>query len=126
MKLYGIKTCDTCRKALTFLQDGGVDATFVDFRKDGLPETELDHWLDAVGWEKLLNRRSTSWRALEEADKADITRDKARALMLANPTLIKRPVFAMAHEIIVGFGKEEKQRLMSRIPASGETPGHDG
>lgn len=111
MKIYGIKTCDTCRKAIKAFKDGERDHVFVDLRADAPTADLLDRWLDAVGWEVLLNRRSTSWRALPDADKANPDHASARRLMLANPTLIKRPVFDDGGEIIVGFGKTEQARL---------------
>ncbi|MCV6546214.1 MAG: arsenate reductase [Cohaesibacter sp.] len=112
MNIYGIKTCDTCRKALKSFDAAGKSHHFVDFRVDGLSEGDLDRWLAAVGWEILLNRRSTSWRALSEDEKAHPDQDKARALMLANPTLIKRPVFDDGKRVIVGFGKKEQSALL--------------
>ena len=112
MKLYGIKTCDTCRKALKAFQAAGKPVSFVDLRVDGFTETDLDRWLEAVGWEVLLNRRSTSWRALSDEDKADPDTTKARTLMLAHPTLIKRPVFEDDTKIVVGFGKTQQSLLL--------------
>lgn len=112
MNIHGIKTCDTCRKAIKAFEKAGKPATFIDFRTDGLNETDLDRWLEAVGWEILLNRRSTSWRALSEEDKANPDSDKARALMLANPTLIKRPVFDDGAHVIVGFAKAQQAELL--------------
>lgn len=112
MKIYGIKTCDTCRKAVKAFAAAGKDATFVDLRVDGFSEADLDSWLSAVGWEKLLNRRSTSWRDLSDEDKADPNEAKAKALMLAHPTLIKRPVFVSDKTVVVGFGKTEQASLL--------------
>ncbi|PLW74856.1 arsenate reductase [Cohaesibacter celericrescens] len=112
MKLYGIKTCDTCRKALKAFEAAGKPISFVDLRVDGFNDANLDRWLDAVGWEALLNRRSTSWRALSDEDKAEPNAIKARALMLAHPTLIKRPVFESDTEIVVGFGKAQQSQLL--------------
>lgn len=112
MKIHGIKTCDTCRKAIKAFEAAGKPATFVDFRKDGLCEADLDRWLEAVGWEGLLNRRSTSWRALSEEEKSNPDAAKARKLMLDNPTLIKRPVFDDGTDIVVGFGKAQQTDLL--------------
>ncbi|HAT87156.1 MAG TPA: arsenate reductase [Rhizobiales bacterium] len=112
MKIHGIKTCDTCRKALKAFEGTGKAHQFVDFRVDGLSETDLDRWLEAAGWELLLNRRSTSWRALSDEEKADPNMEKAKALMLANPTLIKRPVFDDGETVTVGFGKKEQATLL--------------
>ena len=112
MKIHGIKTCDTCRKAIKAFESAGKEAQFIDFRIDGLDEADLDHWLEAVGWETLLNRRSTSWRALPDDDKANPDKAKSRALMLANPTLIKRPVFDDGTDIVVGFTKAQQAKLL--------------
>ena len=112
MKLFGIKTCDTCRTALKALEGAGKPVTFVDLRGDDFTSRDLDRWLAAQGWDTLLNRRSTSWRALDDADKLDLDEAKARALMLATPTLIKRPVIETDDAIIVGFGKPQQDALL--------------
>lgn len=90
--LHGIPNCDTVKKARAWLDAHGVDYRFHDFKKLGAPATLIERWADAAGWEALLNRRGTTFRALSEADKADIDRAKAIRLMEANPSLIKRPV----------------------------------
>ena len=113
MKLYGIKTCDTCRKAIKALEAAGYSVQFVDIRVDGLEANDLDRWIAAVGWQGLLNTRSTTWRGLDEADKADLDECRARALMLAHPTLIKRPVIATGDRILVGFAKVQQAELLS-------------
>ena len=93
MKLYGIPNCDSVKRALAALTGAGIPFDFHDFRRDGLPAGRLDAWLDAVGWETLLNRRGTTWRQLGEAERAAVTdRTSARAAVQARPTLIKRPV----------------------------------
>lgn len=112
MKIYGIKTCDTCRKALKAFEAAGRPHQFIDFRKDGLDEGDLDRWLNDLGWEALLNRRSTSWRALSEEERSDLDTQKVRSLLLSNPTLIKRPVFDDGARICVGFGKKEQESLL--------------
>ena len=112
MKLYGIKTCDTCRKALKVLEAAGKTVTYIDLRADGVTAEDIDRWLAAVGWEVLLNRRSTTWRELTDADKAEPDADKAKALMLAHPTLIKRPVVEVDGKIVVGFGKAQQADLL--------------
>ncbi|TLP43775.1 arsenate reductase [Cohaesibacter sp. CAU 1516] len=112
MKFYGLKSCDTCRKALKSFEAAGKPVTFVDLRADGFSEDDLDRWLGAAGWEVLLNRRSTTWRDLPEGDKADPDEAKARALILQHPTLIKRPVFDDGTQIVVGFGKAQQMTLL--------------
>jgi arsenate reductase (glutaredoxin) len=104
--LYGIKTCDTCKKALAWLAQSGLEHCFHDFRADGLPESLLQQFIDQLGWEKLLNKSSTSWRQLTPEQQADLTDAKVKALMLAMPTLIKRPVLVTDDAMLVGFKPE--------------------
>ncbi len=111
--VYGIKNCDTCRKALKWLKAGGIDHQFHDFRKEGLDPSSLSTWVSEVGWEKLLNRRGTTWRNLSDAEKDGVDETKAEALMVENPTLIKRPVFEAENKIIVGFSAAEQEALNS-------------
>jgi arsenate reductase len=112
MKLFGIKSCDTCRKALKTLEQAGKPVTFVDLRGDDFGADDLDRWLSKAAWELLLNRKSTTWRTLADSDKEDMDREKARALMLANPTLIKRPVTETGDDIVVGFGSAQQATLL--------------
>ena len=111
MHLYGLKTCDTCRKALKWLSAEGIEHTFHDFRVDGLDPAKVSRWAAAAGWEKLLNRRGTTWRNLPDADKDAVDAAKAEALMAGNPTLIKRPVFDDGSRILVGFTATEQDAL---------------
>jgi Spx/MgsR family transcriptional regulator len=91
--LYGITNCDTVKRARAWLSENGVDYRFHDFKKEGVPEAELDRWLLAPGWEALVNRRGTTWRRLDDATRAAVVdAPSARAVLLANPSLIKRPV----------------------------------
>ncbi len=99
----GIKSCDTCRKALVWLDGKGVAYRFHDLRADGLTEDRLKSWFSEVSWETLLNRRSTTWRALDDSERADLNETKVMRLMLAQPTLIKRPVFETEAGVHVGF-----------------------
>ncbi|WP_418357003.1 MULTISPECIES: ArsC family reductase [Shewanella] len=109
MTLYGIKNCDTVRKARKWLEAEKIDYTFHDFREDGLTTDMVNQWVSTVGWEALFNKRSTSFRSLNDADKADITQDKAIALMVEHPTLIKRPVLVKQNNILIGFKAEQYQ-----------------
>lgn len=111
LTVYGIKNCDTCRKALKWLSAEGIDHTFHDFRVDGLDAANVTRWSAAVGWEKLLNRRGTTWRNLDESDKDGVNEAKAATLMAGNPTLIKRPVFDDGSSILVGFTAAEQDAL---------------
>lgn len=101
--LYGIPNCDTVKKARQWLDAAGQSYRFHDFRKDGLDPVLLDGWIAALGWEALLNRNGTTFRALPEADKADLDARRAAALMLAAPAMIKRPVLDHAGTISAGF-----------------------
>ncbi|WP_339348227.1 ArsC family reductase [uncultured Sphingomonas sp.] len=101
--MYGIPNCDTIKKARTWLDTAGVAFTFHDYKKSGVDAAALDRWIAAVGWEVLLNRAGTTFRKLPDADRADITPEKARALMIAHPSLIKRPVLEHPGGVEVGF-----------------------
>ena len=103
LQFYGIPNCDTVKKARAWLEAQGLDYAFHDYKKEGADPAKLFAWNDAVGWEALLNRRGTTFRGLSEADKADIDRGKALRLMVANPSLIKRPVLEHAGGVLVGF-----------------------
>ena len=111
LTVYGIKNCDTCRKALKWLSAEGIEHTFHDFRVDGLDPANVARWADAAGWEKLLNRRGTTWRNLPEADKGGLDAASAQVLMAGNPTLIKRPVFETGGKVLVGFSADEQAAL---------------
>lgn len=105
MKLYGIPNCDTVKRARAWLTDQGVDHVFHDFKKAGVPEQHLDAWLAAAGWEQLLNRQGTSWRKLDEGLRAGVAdAASARAVMLTQPSTIRRPVVEWpGGRITVGF-----------------------
>ena len=103
--LYGIPNCDTVKKARAWLTEHGVEHTFHDFKKQGVPDMDLDRWLAAAGWEKLVNRKGTTWRGLDEAARSAVV-DNASActLLLAHASVIKRPVVVWADgTITVGF-----------------------
>ena len=104
--LYGIPNCDTVKRARHWLDTHGVAYRFPDFKKEGVPEAELDRWLEAPGWEALVNRRGTTWRKLDEATRASVTdAATARAVLIAHPSLIKRPVVAWegTEDVTTGF-----------------------
>ncbi len=110
--IYGIKTCDTVRKARTWLEGRSVEHRFVDYRAEALDPERLASWEKAVGWEKLLNKASATFKGLPEADKADLDRKKAIALMQEHPTLIKRPVLDVGGAITVGFKPEAYEQAV--------------
>ena len=104
--IYGIKACDTMKKARAWLDAHGVEYAFHDYKAQGVEESRLTDWAKAVGWEALLNRSGTSFRKLPDAEKAGLDEAKAIALMLAQPSMIKRPVLDVAGKLIVGFKPE--------------------
>lgn len=101
--MYGIPNCDTVKKARTWLSDNGVDFAFHDYKKAGAPEDALQAWIDELGWEVLLNKAGTTFKKLPDEDKQDIDGAKALRLMLANPSMIKRPVLDLGERRLVGF-----------------------
>jgi len=111
LTIYHLKTCDTCRKAIKAVNAAGHDPILIDVRADGISADKLNAIIKAVGWEALLNTRSTTWRGLSETDKADMNEEKATALMRAHPTLIKRPVIDTGLEITVGWTKDVQARF---------------
>jgi len=112
LKVYGIKSCDTCRKALRWLEAEGKPHDWHDVRADALAPDQLRRWMAAVGPEALVNRRSTTWRNLSEAEKLRAGEQAgALSLLQAHPTLIKRPVFERGDTVMVGFNETVKQAL---------------
>jgi len=111
VEIYGIKNCDTMKKAFAWLDAHGIAYAFHDYKKLGVTEAELSRWSDAAGWEKILNRAGTTFRKLPEADQRDLTRDKAIALLTANPSMIKRPVLEIEGRLEIGFTPERYATL---------------
>ncbi|CAN5250587.1 ArsC family reductase [soil metagenome] len=105
--LHGIPNCDTVKKARTWLDGRGVAYSFHDYKKQGVDETALRAWVGQAGWEKLLNRAGTTFRKLPDDQREGIDAEKAVAIMLANPSVIKRPVVTGAGALIVGFKPDE-------------------
>lgn len=101
--VFGIRNCDTVRKARRHLDEAGVEYRFHDFRKDGLSEDDFSRWLGDLPVESLINKRGTSWRALPVDQREPLTNERALALALANPSLIKRPVVEWGNVVTVGF-----------------------
>lgn len=111
IELYGLNNCDTCRKAIKDLKEGGFDYNFSDFKKDGLNLTDLKSWLVSVGCDILVNKRGTTWRRLSDNEKADLNNEKLLALIIKYPALIKRPVFKVGNKLIIGYKEEQKKAL---------------
>jgi len=112
MIFYGLKTCDTCRKAQKELRVADKTFTVIDVRADGVSVEKLTAWTNKTDWQKLLNTRSTTWRGLSETDKNTVDMAKAITLMAAHPTLIKRPVIEMGDNIYVGWTAETKAAVL--------------
>ena len=104
--MYGIPNCDTIKKASTWLDVHGIAFTFHDYKKSGIDRAALERWVGEHGWEAILNRAGTTFRKLPDADRADLDAGKAIALMLAQPSMIKRPVLDLGDRTIVGFKPE--------------------
>lgn len=103
LSIYGIPNCDTMKKARTWLDEHKLAYAFHDYKKAGISAEKLSGWADAIGWDVLLNKAGTTFRKLSDADKAGIDRNKAIALMVAQPSLIKRPVLEHPSGVLVGF-----------------------
>ena len=110
IKLFGLKNCDTCKKAAAELEASGKKPDFIDIRAEADLANLLPRWIAAAG-EKLINRSSTTWRGLSDADKAKASGSSMEGLLLGNPTLIKRPVIDTGDEVLVGWTAETKARI---------------
>jgi arsenate reductase len=106
IRMYGIRNCDTVKKARAWLDAQGVEYRFHDYKVAGLDVAQLNRWCKELGWEALLNRAGTTFRKLADADKENLSEEKARALMLAQPSMIKRPVVELPGRLVVGFKPE--------------------
>jgi arsenate reductase len=112
--IYGIPNCDTMKKAPTWLDAHKVTHDFHDYKKLGIDKASLEGWVKQVGWEVLLNRAGTTFKKLPDADKEGLTEKKAIALMLAQPSMIKRPVLEAKDKLMVGFKPDEYAKLFGR------------
>lgn len=113
IRLYGIKNCDTVKKACSWLEAHQIAYQFHDFRSDGLGEAQVKSWLKILGPEILVNKRSTTWKELDDATRAAFSDSNAAAIIAANPTLIKRPLLETATATRVGFSAADYQTLFS-------------
>ncbi|MEO0363584.1 MAG: Spx/MgsR family RNA polymerase-binding regulatory protein [Pseudomonadota bacterium] len=113
VEFYGLKSCDTCKKALKALAEAGREPVVTDVRADGVPETALAEWLDRAGVDALVNRRSTTWRGLSAEEQAEaMTEAGALALLKANPTLMKRPVIVAGDALHIGWTADAQAALL--------------
>ena len=116
INVYGIPNCDTVKKARAWLTEQGLAYTFHDFKKQGVPTGNLPAWVNAVGWDKLLNRQGTTWRKLDAATQASTnTPQGAQALMVANPSIVKRPVVQWPNgDVTVGFDSAQWAEIATK------------
>jgi arsenate reductase (glutaredoxin) len=112
--LYGIKNCDTVKKARNWLDLHGIDYRFHDFRADGLERESVQRWLDELGWENLVNRRSSSSKALDAATRENMDEQSALTAIMAQATLIKRPLLDTGRERFTGFSAASYQKIFSK------------
>ena len=112
--LYGIKNCDTVKKARKWLEQHGVEYAFHDFREDGLDRDLVRAWLEELGWENLVNKRSTSWKALDPATRESMDDVSALSAIMDQPTLIKRPLLDIGHERHTGFSAATYARIFNK------------
>ena len=108
--IYGIKNCDTMKKAFAWLDKAGVAYDFHDYKKAGVSKGDLEKWCKAEGWETVLNRAGTTFRKLPDADKEGLTERKAIALMVAQPSMIKRPVLDDGKRLLIGFKPDDYEK----------------
>ena len=107
LTIYGIKNCDTMKKAFKWLADAGIEYHFHDYKKEGVPTEKLDAWLDELGWEAVINRRGTTWRKLDESTRDAMDNAMAKAVILDNPSIIKRPLLDTGSERVLGFKADD-------------------
>ncbi len=115
--MYGIKNCDTIKKARNWLDNERVSYNFHDYKVSGVDKARLEEWVMEHGWETILNRSGTTFKALDAGDKAHIDADKAILLMLANPSMIKRPILDTGKQIIVGFKATTYENALQGVTA---------
>lgn len=113
--LYGIKTCDTCRKARRWLDSQGLDHRYHDLRSDGIDAGRLGGWIERLGLEVVLNRRGTTWRTLAPGISGELNPAAARNLILSHPALLKRPIVECGDRMIVGFGPREREAILDAV-----------
>jgi len=111
--VYGIKNCDTIKKARNWLSDNGIEYCFHDFRADGIDAATIEQWIAQAGWETVLNRRGTTWRKLDSSIQEATNSDNVAALLVEHPAMIKRPVLDVEGVINIGFKAEQYQTIFN-------------
>jgi len=115
VKVYGIKNCNTVKKALDWLSEHGIDYTFHDYKKSGISDDKIDEWQKVFGWEPLINKKGTTWRKLDSAEQAAVTDGKsAGKLMQEHTSLIKRPIIEGDGSYLLGFNEDEYSKKLVR------------
>jgi len=109
--VYGIKNCDTVKKALKWLGEKGVEHRFHDFRKDGISRTQIEGWIKELGMDRVLNKRGTTWRKLADEEKENISEDQMIDLLLEHSAMIKRPVIDFGTVRTIGFAKKDQEKI---------------
>ena len=112
IKVFGLKNCDTCRKALKWMDMVGIKHQFFDVRANGVTRADIEFWISAVGWTVLLNQRGTTWRMLEIKNKKNLNEESVVRLLVDYPALIKRPIFVEGRNVIVGFKEKQKAEIL--------------
>ena len=112
--LYGIKNCDTVKKARKWLDDHTIEYAFHDLRTDGLTQEQVSEWVAELGWETLVNKRSTTWKTLDESERSCMDNDSAQAAIMAQPTLIKRPLLDTGHQRFTGFSASNYEKIFNQ------------
>jgi len=113
--VYGIKSCDTCRRARNYLTEKNIEFKFHDVRDDGLDIQMLERWSGRIDWQRLLNKQSLTWRKIPEVDRNDMTKNKAFAAMIDQPTLVKRPVLEHKAFFAVGFSEKRFSDFLQKL-----------
>ncbi len=113
--VYGIKSCDTCRRARNYLTEKNIEFKFHDVRDDGLDIQMLERWSGRIDWQRLLNKQSLTWRKIPEVDRNDMTKNKAFAAMIDQPTLVKRPVLEHKAFFAVGFSEKRFSDFLEKL-----------
>lgn len=115
MIIYGIKNCDTMKKAFKWLDEQGIDYQFHDYKKDGVSEALAKEWLEELGYEQLINKRGTTWRKLDDAVKNNLNNETALSLMLENSSIIKRPLLDTGSQRYLGFKPDQYENLFKQL-----------
>lgn len=114
INVYGIPNCDTVRKARKWLEQHEIEYAFIDLREQGVDAGTVDNWLDELGWEAVVNRRSTTWKQLDPAVREGMDRASAKAALMEHPTLVKRPVLDTGSELQLGFSPEKYRDIFKK------------